>query len=52
MKKGKTIEGVILQDLDQIVQWKLKFGRNKDKDDLKDYLDGQYFTEEEFLINL
>jgi len=52
VKKGEMIQGIRLQDLDQIIQWKIKFGRNKDMKDLKDYLDSQYFKEEEFLINL
>jgi hypothetical protein len=52
IKKGDMIKGIRLQNLDQIIHWKTQFGRNKDMDDLKKYLDSQYFKEEEFLINL
>lgn len=52
VKKGDMVRGIRLQNLDQIIHWKIQFGRNKDMDDLKKYLDSQYFKEEEFLINL
>ena len=51
-KEGDMIEGIKLQDLDQIIQWKLKLGREKDRKDLEGYMKSQYFKEEEFLIDL
>lgn len=52
VKEGKTIEDIKLQDLDQIIFWKMKFGREKDIKDLKKYHESQFITEEEFIINL
>lgn len=52
VKEGKTIEGLKLQDLDQIIYWKTQFGRPRDKKDLQAYLDSQFIKEDEFIINL
>lgn len=51
VKEGETIHGLKLQDLDQMIYWKRKFGRERDLKDLKNYM-SQYFTEEEFIIDI
>lgn len=52
VKEGETIHGLKLQNLDQIIYWKKKFGRERDLKDLENYTKSQYFKEEEFLIDL
>lgn len=52
VKEGETIHGLKLQNLDQIIYWKKKFGRERDLKDLENYTKNQYFKEEEFLIDL
>ena len=50
VKKGRTIDGIRLQDLGQIIFWKRTYGRKKDIKDLKNYLDNQFIKEGEFII--
>jgi hypothetical protein len=52
LRVGETIEGLKLQALDQIIHWKMRYGRKKDLEDLKKYQDSQFFNEEEFIINM
>jgi len=52
VKEGETIHGLKLQNLDQMIYWKKKYGREQDLKDLEGYMKSQYFTEEEFLIDL
>lgn len=52
VREGKTIRGLKLQDIDQLIYWKTQFGRDSDKEDLQAYLDSQFIKEDEFLINL
>ena len=52
VKEGETIHGLKLQNLDQIIYWKKKFGRERDLKDLENYMKSQYFTEEEFIIDI
>lgn len=48
IEEGKTIEGLRLQDLKQILYWKQRYGRDKDKKDLEAYLAKQFLKEEDF----
>jgi hypothetical protein len=50
VKKGEKIEGVNLQDLDQIIYWKKSYGRQKDKKDLQKYYENQFIKEDEFEV--
>jgi len=52
VKEGETIHGLKLQNLDQMIYWKKKYGRERDLKDLEGYMKSQYFKEEEFLIDL
>lgn len=48
VEEGKTIHGLKLQNLKQILYWKQRYGRDKDKKDLQEYLAKQFFKEEDF----
>ena len=43
-------EGLKLQDLEQILYWKQKYNRKKDKEDLKKYLDSQFLKEDDLKL--
>ena len=52
VKEGKRIGELLCQDVNQIISWKLKFGRKRDYEDLDNYIKNQYFSEEEFLVGI
>ena len=43
VKEGAKINGLVLQDLDQIIYHKMKLGRDKDIEDLKVYHERDFF---------
>jgi hypothetical protein len=50
VKYGKEINGIHLQDLDQIVYWKKKYHRPKDMKDLETYFKNQFITLEDIRL--
>jgi hypothetical protein len=52
VEEGETIDGLVLQDLDQIIYHKMLLGRDKDIEDLKAYHERDFFTEEEFIVDI
>jgi hypothetical protein len=50
IKEGETIDGVRLQDIDQIIFWKKSYGRKKDIKDLEKYFGNQFIKEDEFKL--
>jgi len=50
VEAGSVVEGIMLQKLDQILYWKMRYNRPKDQKDLKDYLDKQFLTADDFKL--
>lgn len=49
-RKGKTIEGLHLQDLEQIIHWKRRYGRKKDLRDLERKYGNEFIEERDFKL--